>query len=142
MARKQATAAVLLALAALSGTPAEAGQERTVQVVDVVDGDTVDVVPLGGGPQTTVRLLGLDCPEVDTRAGRLAGEHAAELLAGAMVTLESGTRHFERGYYKRLLAYVRLPGGRDFGLHMIRAGWCEDYDWKYPHPRGDLYPGR
>lgn len=30
--------------------------------------------------------------------------------------------------------YVRLDDGRDFGLVLV-TGLCEDFSWKYPHPR-------
>ncbi len=34
---------------------------------------------------------------------------------------------------------MRLDDGRDYGLVMVRGGHCEDFGWKYPHPRSKEY---
>ena len=46
---------------------------------------------------------------------------------------------FSRDPFGRRLAYVRLPDGQDYGMLMIREGRCEDFGWKYPHPRSGTY---
>ena len=40
---------------------------RTVYVTHVADGDTISVRPVSGGPETRVRLLGIDAPELHSR---------------------------------------------------------------------------
>lgn len=52
-------------------------------VLTVVDGDTVNLsVDLGFGISITIktRLLGIDAPEMNTEAGRLAKAHLSDLL--------------------------------------------------------------
>lgn len=142
-------AVFLAALALLAAPP--------VPVARVIDGDTLVVA---SSPPVTVRVLGIDCPELhanakcfrdereglgDCRAGlprgRAAATRARELVAGAAVTLEPARPGVElaRDRYGRTLAYVRLPDGRDFGLVLVTEGLCSDFGWKYPHPRGGAY---
>ena len=127
---------------------------RKAYVEKVVDGDTLKV-RVDGGRRVTVRVLGIDCPEShanekcarDGRQGRLgcdeqvplgleASRRAAALLKHRTVTLEGPTK---TDLYGRTLAYVRLPDGRDFGAVMVQEGLCEDFGWKYPHPRMKEY---
>lgn len=137
----------VLAIAATSVSP----------VVRVIDGDTLVVVDDG---VRTVRVLGIDCPEAHANAkcwrdeemghgaclanlplGRAAAARARELLVGQLVTLEPSVPGAKllRDRYGRTLAYVRLEDGRDFGLAMVTEGYCADFGWKYPHPRGAEY---
>lgn len=118
-----------------------------VTVVDVVDGDTIDVA-YANGTRDTVRLLGVDTPEVysendpaefpgipDTEAGQRclhrAGENAstyvADRLAGESVTLVFDPRSERRGYYGRLLAYV-VVDGESFNYALVRTGRARVYD--------------
>jgi len=95
---------------------------RVVEVVNVVDGDTVDIdVPdrTTGEGRTRVRLWGIDCPETAKQIGfhgskeAIAAEAFADeatlftrnLVLGKMVTLRLETSRV-RGYYGRLLAHV------------------------------------
>jgi micrococcal nuclease len=99
-------------------------------VTDVADGDTIDV-RLADGSTDTVRLLGIDTPEVhvenepehfagvpDTAAGReclyRAGTNASAYvrhrLAGERVRLDVDEQADRRGSYDRLLAYVYHDG--------------------------------
>ena len=127
-------------------------------VEKVVDGDTVKVRLLDGGPGlTTVRVLGIDCPEShvnpkcerDGKSGRRGcdwqvprGREAARKAAGMLkhrtVVLQCGGR-CRRGRFGRALRYVKLEDGRDFGLEMVRRGLCEDFGFRYPHPRRAQY---
>lgn len=116
-------------------------------VVEVVDGDTVEVA-YANGTRETVRLLGVDTPEVhaqnspgefpgvpDTEAGqrclRRAGENASayaeDRLAGESVRLAFDAASERRGYYGRLLAYVVVDGG-SFNRALLRAGHARVYD--------------
>lgn len=107
------------------------GDGRVATVTSVVDGDTVDV-RFADGTNDTVRLLGVDVPEVraenqpreyegvpDTRAGReclrtagvAASEDVAERIEGRTVTVATDPVADQRGSYDRLLAYVVVEDG-------------------------------
>lgn len=129
-------------------------QERIAAfVVRVTDGDTFTVKTSEG--EDKIRVLGIDCPESshnakcerDGKQGRAscdvqvprgvdAKRVAQNLVEGKSVTLEGP---FSRDPFGRRLAYVRLADGRDYGLLMVREGRCEDFGWKYPHPRSAAY---
>lgn len=143
--------AILLAALAL-GTPAPA------HVLRIIDGDTIVVASPSGS--TTVRILGIDCPESHANAkcrrdglagrascaeqvpaGRRATARAHELLDGRDVTLEprSPGAALALDRYGRTIAYVRISDGTDFGRELVAEGLCEDFGWRYPHPRGVEY---
>ena len=123
----------------------EGGVEVTV--IDVVDGDTVDVA-YANGTQDTVRLLGVDSPEVRSpndpaeftgvptteagerclrRAGANASAYAVDRLADESVTLAFDPQSERRGYYGRLLAYVFVDG-ESFNHALLREGHARVYD--------------
>jgi micrococcal nuclease len=122
----------------------------TATVVDVVDGDTVRV-RFANGTRETVRLLGVDTPEVrgenapdefegvpDTEAGRTclrtygdrASAYARERLGGREVGLGFDENEGRRGFYDRLLAYVYVDG-RQFNLDLVAAGYARMYDSQF-----------
>lgn len=116
-------------------------------VVRVVDGDTVDV-RYPDGSTDTVRLLGVDTPEVhventppefegvpDTDAGRAclhtAGEEAStalrERVAGHRVKLVVDETADRRDRYDRLLAYLERDG-TDLNRWLVAGGHARVYD--------------
>lgn len=94
-------------------------------VVDVVDGDTIDMII--GGVEERVRLYGVDTPE---RGDQCFFEAAArtEVLTRGGVLLEPGPRARDR--YGRLLAYVYTPDAVSVDAQLIAEGlgtaWRED----------------
>lgn len=141
--------AVLLLLAGCSGAlPADTGAtERAATVTHVVDGDTVEV-RFADGSTDTVRLLGVDSPEVsgDPSPGefgmaddgvtrdclRAAADDAAafarERLAGRDVVVATDSTADRRGGYGRLLAYVRVQGAdRSFNRALLARGHARVY---------------
>jgi micrococcal nuclease len=129
-----------------SSTPTP-GSETTVRVTDVVDGDTIDV-RFPDGREDTVRLLGVDTPEVhvendpaefegvpDTEAGRSclrrhgerASAFAVDQLADRRVTLRFDAAAGRRGGYDRLLAYV-VVDGESFNAALLERGHARLYD--------------
>ena len=131
-------------------TPGRSGERLTVTVTDVVDGDTIDV-EYANGTQDTVRLLGVDTPEVHTenqpaefagvpdttagerclrRAGENASAYATDRLAGESVRLTIDPESERRGYYGRLLAYVSVDG-ESFNHALVRAGHARVYDTEF-----------
>jgi micrococcal nuclease len=119
----------------------------TVRVTDVVDGDTVDV-RFPDGAEDTVRLLGVDTPEVhvendpaefegvpETEAGRsclrrhgeAASAFAVDRLADRRVRLRFDAAAGRRGGYDRLLAYVVVDGA-SFNAALLERGHARLYD--------------
>lgn len=83
-------------------------------VVDVKDGDTV--VVLRNKSRLTVKLPGIEAPELDQPFGVEARRYAAKLVRGKVVTVEMfrpgnpifGTIHFSKD---RILAYEMVKAG-------------------------------
>jgi micrococcal nuclease len=95
-----------------------------VPVVDVVDGDTIEV--LIDGVEEDVRYIGVDTPEVDPSIGvECFGSQASEangrLVAGERVRLVFDDERRDR--YGRLLAYVYV-GERFINEELVRRGYA------------------
>ncbi len=130
-----------------------------VKVERVIDGDTF-VATLSSGHEIKVRVLGLDTPESKRNAkakrdadrestsvttqitlGSAAHDAATKLLSGKRVRLEAAKpdKPLRKDKYGRILAYVRMRNGRDFGEEIIRKGYGECYGWAISHPREERY---
>ena len=128
--------------------PAE--RVHTVAIVEVVDGDTMDV-RYRNGTTDTVRLLGVDTPEAgaepqpsayeeipDTNEGRewlrewghRASEYARAELSGEEVRIVVDAGADVRGDYGRLLVYVHVDGEL-FNLALLRGGYARLYDSQF-----------
>jgi micrococcal nuclease len=102
----------------------EPGSGIVVPVVDVVDGDTIEV--LIDGVEEDVRYIGVDTPEVDPSIGvECFGSQASEanrrLVAGERVRLVFDDERRDR--YGRLLAYVYV-GERFINEELVRRGYA------------------
>lgn len=116
-------------------------------VTSVADGDTIDV-RLANGTVVTVRLLGIDTPEVhvptnpdefagvpNTTAGRdclrAVGENASVFVRsrveGRQVRLEIDPTADRRGDYGRLLAYVFIDG-EHLNYRLVAEGYARVYE--------------
>ncbi|MEZ3114748.1 DUF4350 domain-containing protein [Halobaculum sp. MBLA0147] len=129
----------------------ERGRRYTVDVLDVADGDTVDV-QFQNGYVDEVRLLGIDTPETflpaELRAewegiddddylaerGEAASTFAREQLAGETVELAFDAEADLRGGFGRLLSYLYYDadgdGSRDtsYNRRIVREGYGRVYD--------------
>ena len=114
------------------------------KVLRVIDGDTAEI-DTEDGP-LKVRVVGIDTPETLHPAkpvepfGPEASKRAGELLLDQVVKIQydPDPKHETWGKYGRLLAYLELPDGRDFGLIMIGEGMARAYP-KYPFSRVTEY---
>ena len=115
----------------------EVSSSTTSRVIKVVDGDTVTVET--NGVRETIRIIGINTPEtVDPRKpvecfGQEASARAHELLDNQTVTLETDATQGERDKYDRLLRYVFLQNGSDFGKQMISEGYAYEYTYSTPY---------
>ena len=117
-----------------------------VEVVDVTDGDTVDVAFVEvDGQVETVRTVGHDSPEpfsaneraeewegIDDPAvlaewGDAATEYAREQLSGETVTLSFDENEGLRGDYGRLLGFLEVDGDI-YNEQLIADGYARVYD--------------
>ncbi|WP_058992897.1 lamin tail domain-containing protein [Haloarcula sp. CBA1127] len=122
----------------------------TVTVTAVVDGDTIQVA-YENGTGDTVRLVGVDTPEVHTEndpaefegvpetdasasclrgAGTNASSLAKQQLLGETVGLSFDPNLDRRGYYDRLLAYV-VHDGTLFNYRLVETGHARVYDSEF-----------
>lgn len=109
-------------------------------VVEVVDGDTVDIdQPDGKFPDTRIRMWGVDTPEVagspagEMYFGKEASEFTKQTLANRKVRVLLSTRR-TRDKYGRLLAYLELlESGDSFNELLIAEGYGYA-DWRFDHP--------
>ncbi len=107
------------------------------EVVNVVDGDTIDVWL--GGNETRIRLLGVDTPETVRPGspvecfGKEASRYTEESLLGKIVSLETDRTQAEYDRYGRLLAYIFLDGESvSFNQTLLREGYATVYRSSVP----------
>jgi endonuclease YncB( thermonuclease family) len=129
------------------GDSDESNNTVTVEVVDVVDGDTMDI-EYENGTDDTVRLIGVDTPEVYTdvspeeyegvpntgparqclnRYGDEASAFAEQELASETVQLRFDPLSDRRGSFDRLLVYI-MYDGENFNHLLIDKGLARVYD--------------
>ena len=107
--------------------------EYKVNIIKIVDGDTVDVdIDLGFGmwiKDERVRMMGIDTPESRTRdlaekkLGLAAKERLKELCCGNMKVQSLG-----KGKYGRILGIPYTEDGKDICQLLINEGHAVEYD--------------
>lgn len=143
--------------AAQDPTQASSGQPATVEtkVIRVIDGDTVAVQPVDGVlevtgtrgdvPEHTVRLLGIDAPEMNYRkdtgpecGAKAATDHLGGILPQGMpVTIEFDPGADRTDRYGRSLAYVITPAYNDAARQQVTDGYAMPW-----FPKGEPEPQR
>ena len=103
----------------------------TFTVVNVVDGDTFDIdISDGDNKRTRIRLWGVDTPETKNPKvgvmyfGPEAAEFTTKLTLGKPVTVYLDAERKSRGYYGRVLAYVKLTDGRFLNEVLLSEGYA------------------
>lgn len=108
---------------------------RTFFVTSATDGDTLR---LRNG--RSVRLIGVDAPEMGVCGSQKATDNLVRLAEGRRVRLTGGTD--DRDRYDRLLRYVDIDG-MDAGLRLIKNGLAiaryDSRDGYGHHPREARY---
>lgn len=119
--------------------PASAGAqtEGWYPVDKVIDGDTV--VLRIRGKRVTVRVIGLDTPEVVAPHrpvgcfGPEASMRAHQLLDNQTVRFEADPSQSEFDIYHRTLGYLFLRDGTSFEELMLQEGYGREYTFKTPY---------
>lgn len=112
-----------------------------LSVVQVYDGDTI--VVLLDGKRESVRLLGIDTPEVDSPYtkvecfGKEASEFVKNLLLNQKVRLVPDPVGDDRDKYERLLRYVYLDD-TDINAQLLTEGYAYLLD-TFPFSHVDEY---
>jgi micrococcal nuclease len=138
---------ILFSLAAVNVAvnPTPSADTGNTTVVEVVDGDTVDIRK--DGQQDTVRVLGIDTPEIysantpsefflennseNRQCLENIGEKATELvkqkIAGQEVEIVEDSLSDKRGSYGRLLGYIE-HNQTDIGKVLLKKGYARVYN--------------
>lgn len=93
---------------------------RQVEVDEVIDGDTIDV--LIDGIETRIRYFGVDTPERGRACYREATDRNETLLGDTVLLLPDVRTEDEFG---RLLRYVFLPDGTSVDATLVAEGFGE-----------------
>jgi micrococcal nuclease len=114
----------ILAIVVLCASFALCADLGTHKVINVIDGDTLKLADLG-----TVRLIGIDTPETVHPfkpvefMGKEASEATRKLALDKSVKVETDIQ--TRDQYRRLLAYIYLPGGMMLNSELVRLGFAQ-----------------
>jgi len=119
--------------------------EYDVRVINVVDGDTVDVdIDLGFGVELKderVRIVGIDTEEsrtsdkVEDLFGELAKSRVKELMkkGGKLITTEDKAGEDMKGKFGRILGDFRLPNGKTLTETLIEEHHAVPYYGQSKH---------
>jgi len=123
--------------------PFEFGKVYRAKVVNIIDGDTVDV--LINDSTYRIRLLGVDCPEIIANRnkpyeydnitdlkylaewGLKAKEYTYMVLNNKTVYVEFDELAGFKDYFGRYLAYIYLENWTDFNALLIKNGLARVY---------------
>ena len=123
--RVAALAAALLLLL----FPAAAAQDFPARVVRIIDGDTLRVA--AAAAQYTIRLRGIDAPELAQPYGPAAAAAARALCANQDVTIQAQPPDM----YGRIIADVVLPDATTLNNRLVAAGLAWWYKQFAPRDR-------
>ena len=104
-------------------------------VTRIVDGDTVRVYlpcpPPGPAADETVRLMGVDTPEVGEPGAAEASHFVRQSIGTNRVSLAFDFRRRDR--FNRLLAYVYLADGTLLNARLVECGYAQPYRRELNH---------
>ena len=103
---------------------------KTFTIINIVDGDTLDInCPDNEYQHTRIRLLGIDAPETNSESGIMyfgpeATVFATESSLDKKVDIYLDEGYETRGKYDRLLAYVQLSDGSFLNEIILNEGYA------------------
>ena len=119
---------VVFLLTLLPAPVSSQSDSALVQVVRVIDGDTIQVCCVFGDREK-VRYIGINTPEIHHPMkgiepfGKEAAEANRKLVDGKTVRLEFDVQQVDR--YNRLLAYVFLKDGTFVNAWLVEHGFAQ-----------------
>jgi len=134
--RKALLPGLILILALFFASHTQAGE---YQVNRVIDGDPIEVMK--GAVKLTVRLVGIDAPEVSHKKhepGQPFSQQSTKYLAKLALNRSADVKSYGADRYGRVLGEVFVDGN-NVNLEMVRAGLAEVYRGK-PAPGQDVSP--
>ena len=128
--RRQVKALLIVAFAAVSGSSSALAVSApraawSGVVTYVVDGDTVQVRSPEGGKPVSIRIDGIDAPEICQSGGTVARDALKHKVLGKRVVVH-GKAHDD---YGRLVARIAL-NGEDQGQWMVAHGLAWSYRYR------------
>lgn len=109
--------AALMFVGLLAAAPPAVKETFTAKVVGVSDGDTIKV--LRNKEQITIRLEGIDAPELRQSFGSRSKQALSSLAFGATATI----RKTGEDRFGRMLGFVEV-NGVDVNSKMVEDGWA------------------
>jgi endonuclease YncB( thermonuclease family) len=128
MLKKAITLLLIFTLLFWASSVCLAGQ---YQVFRVIDGDTF--VVKHGSVKLTIRMVGIDAPEISTskhRAGQPFSRQSTQHLAALVLNKAVDVKSYGADRYGRTLGEVILLHGKNVNVEMIKAGLAEVYRGK------------
>ena len=98
-----------------------------LKVSRVTDGDTIQI--RNGGAEKTIRLVGIDAPELShnkREPSQPYAQAATKHLAGLVLNKTVEVKEYGHDRYGRTLGVVLLSG-KNVNLEMVKAGYAEVY---------------
>lgn len=116
--------ALTLCLFLLLAPQANAQVASTLQgkVIGITDGDSIIILDTANR-QRSIRLQGIDSPEIQQIYGEQAKQNLANMIFGRQVVVE----YSKRDNYGHILGKVLTLDGRDINLEQIRDGMAWHY---------------
>jgi micrococcal nuclease len=118
-------------------TASELREFKSVKLLRVIDGDTIEVRE--GGQKKTLRLIGIDTPEL-ARAGKPADCFADEatqkltgLSYGQELLIRNDPTQDNQDRYGRYLRYLATSDGKFLNYEMIAQGYAFEYTYQVPY---------
>ena len=114
--------------------PAQTIPDGYVEVVRVVDGDTIVIKE--NGEEKTIRLIGVDTPETKHPRkpvecfGQEATQYTKDFLQEPFALIETDDSQGEQDRYGRMLAYVYAPNGEMLNYRLIADGYAQEYTYQ------------
>lgn len=105
--------------------------EGIVQVLGIIDGDTIDVEL--DGERTRIRVIGLDAPERDECGYQEAASAMQSLAQSREVRIEADPTQLDVDAYGRLLRHVFTLDGANVAEAIIALGFAVEYTYDKPY---------